>query len=537
MSGIYERPSPSRVSQDLQGRSRARLAGMSDDAVQAYLADAVYLERKRFHAQRHSDPASAEEVEAIEAAARATHQGRHEQERAILALVDTYAHEIHNVFSQRAYKVATRVIPSALSRLLTSTSPRGLVRRGAFDPDQRLIIETAAGDDGAALRALARDHTLIFAPTHVSNLDSPLIGYALDRLGLPPAIYGAGLNLFGNPVMGFFMSRLGAYTVDRRKQHRLYKDVLKDYSVDSLGRRCHSLFFPGGTRCRSGRVEDRVKKGLLGTGIIAWQEGLERGRPQPEVLVVPLTLSFSLVLEAETLIEDSLEEEGKRRYIITDDEFSEPRRVASFARQVLELDDAIVLRFGVPLDLLGNPVDLQGRSLGKDGAVLDRRAYVTDANGQVVRDEQRDHVYTDILSQRLVEAWHRDSTVLATHVASFAAGRLLRRAHPRLPTAQLVLLPPAERPVSRPDLLQAITALLGELDDMVAAGRIRTRLPGAGAEPAARASAVLDEALSRFKGFHSRRTLEDRGGSIGLDPRLLLYYSHRMHGYGLPGEM
>ncbi|MCK6576423.1 1-acyl-sn-glycerol-3-phosphate acyltransferase, partial [Myxococcota bacterium] len=188
----------------------------------------------------------------------------------------------------------------------------------------RLIIETAAGDDGAALRALAREHTLIFAPTHVSNLDSPLIGYALDRLGLPPAIYGAGLNLFSSPVMGFFMSRLGAYTVDRRKQHRLYKDVLKDYSIDSLGRRCHSLFFPGGTRCRSGRVEDRVKKGLLGTGIIAWQEGLLQGRPHPEVLVVPVTLSFSLVLEAETLIEDSLEEEGKRRYIITDDEFSEP---------------------------------------------------------------------------------------------------------------------------------------------------------------------------------------------------------------------
>ncbi|MCK6505405.1 1-acyl-sn-glycerol-3-phosphate acyltransferase [Myxococcota bacterium] len=537
MSGIYDRPSPSQVSRVLQDRCRARMAGMPDDAVQAYLADAVYLERKRFHAGRHSDPAPPAEIEAIEAAARATHQGRGDQERAVLALVDAYAHEIHNVFSQRTYKVATRVIPSALSRLLTSTSPRELVRRGAFDPDQRLIIETAAGDDGAALRALAREHTLIFAPTHVSNLDSPLIGYALDRLGLPPAIYGAGLNLFSSPVMGFFMSRLGAYTVDRRKQHRLYKDVLKDYSIDSLGRRCHSLFFPGGTRCRSGRVEDRVKKGLLGTGIIAWQEGLLQGRPHPEVLVVPVTLSFSLVLEAETLIEDSLEEEGKRRYIITDDEFSEPRTVATFARQVLELDDAIVLRFGAPLDLLGNPVDPLGRSLDKDGLVLDRRAYVTDAQGRVARDDQRDHVYTDILSRRLVDAWHRDSTALSTHVACFAAGRLLRRAHPRRPTAELVLLPPAERPVARADLLAAIAELLAELDAMVAAGRIRTRLPGGTGDPQARATAVLDEALRRFRGFHSRRTLEDRGGSVGLDPRLVLYYGHRLHGYGLQGEM
>ena len=536
MSGIHDRLPPETVSRALQGRMRARVDGMSDDALHGYLADTVYLERKRFHAQRHSDPASPDEVAAIEDAARATHQGRADQERAVMALVDRYVHEIHNVFSQRTYRVATRLIPSALARLLTATRPRELLK-GDFDPDHRLIIETAAGDDGAALRALAQRHTLLFAPTHVSNLDSPLIGYALDRLGLPPAIYGAGLNLFGNPVMGYFMSRLGAYTVDRRKQHRLYKDVLKDYSVDSLGRGCHSLFFPGGTRCRSGRVEDKVKKGLLGTGILAWQEGLEQGRPRPEVLVVPLALSYSLVLEAETLIEDSLEEEGKRRYIITDDEFSEPRTVASFARQLLDLDDAVVLRFGAPLDLLGNPVDAQGRSLDREGGVIDRRGYVCSPEGTVQRDAQRDHVYTEVLARRLVEAWHRDSTVLSTHVASFAAGRLLRRAHPRLPTAQLVLLPPSERPVDRAALQAAIGELLVELDQMVAEGRIRTRLPGAGADPQARAKAVLDEALTRFRGFHSRRTLEDRGGQMGLDPRLLLYYSHRLHDYGLSGQM
>lgn len=532
MPGILDRPTSEQIAQALQTRMRARMRSMSDAALLAYLADTVYLERKRFHEQRRSDPASPDETARIEACARATRGPRTEQEQAILRLVEAYVGEIHNRFSQRTYRVATTVIPGALSRLLTSTSPRQLVA-GEFDPDQRVIIETAAGDDGAALRHLARTHTLLFAPTHLSNMDSPLIGYALDRLGLPPAIYGAGLNLFSNPVMGFFMRRLGAYTVDRRKRNRIYKDVLKDYSADSLGRRCHSLFFPGGTRCRSGRVEGSVKKGLLGTGIIAWQEGLQAGRPHPEILVVPVALSYSLVLEAETLIEDSLEEEGRRRYIITDDEFSEPRTVATFARQLLDLDDAVVLRFGAPMDLLGNPVDQDGQSLDSTGHPFDRRAYVTDVEGKVQLDEQRDHVYTEILARQLVEAWHRDNTILSTHLASFAAGRLLRQANPRLSTTELVLLPTEERTVPRATLLQAVRELLAEVRALEAAGRIRTRLPRGRDE----AEAILDEAIGRFRGFHSRRAIEARGDTLGLDPRLLLYYSHRLHRYGLAGEM
>ena len=42
------------------------------------------------------------------------------------------------------------------------------------------------------------------------------------------------------------------------------------------------------------------------------------------MFIVPATLSFQLVLEAETLIDDFLKEVGKSRYIITDDEFASP---------------------------------------------------------------------------------------------------------------------------------------------------------------------------------------------------------------------
>lgn len=524
-AAIFEAPSSEAVAAELRRRISAELTGRSDETVQGLLADAVYQERRRFQQTRGElGPEDRAEAAAIEEAARASHGGRADWERAIYSLVERYGHEIHNRFSQRTYRFATRVLPAALTRLLTAVEPRELVEAD-FDPASRIKVHGPT----EAIARLAQTHTLILAPTHVSNLDSPLLGYALYAAGLPPFLYGAGLNLFENPVMAAFMSRLGAYTVDRRKKHSLYKDVLKAYSVDALGRRNHSLFFPGGTRSRSGLVEKKLKKGLLGTGISAWQEGVELGRPNPEILVVPCTLSMALVLEAETLIEDALAEEGRARYIITDDEFSQPRTVAHFARRVLNLDAAVHVRFGQPMDLLGNPVDDEGRSLDRSGLVIDRRAYVTDSRGNVVRDEQRDHVYTEILAQNLIKAWHRDNTVQSTHVAAFAAWNLLRALHPRMDTWRLCLTSPDERRLDRRRLLEAIDRLLRVIRARVAAGTLHEALGEGGAE------AQLDRAITTFSTFHTRPALEPRGAEVLVDPRLALYYGNRLVGYALEG--
>ena len=330
--------------------------------------------------------------------------------------------------------------------------------------------------------------------------------------------------------MAFFMSRLGAYTVDRRKNHGLYKDTLKDYSVEALGRGMHSLFFPGGTRSRSGRVESRLKKGLLGTAITAWQEGLAEQRPSSEILVVPCTLSFALVLEAETLIEDALAEAGRSRYIISDDEFSEPRTVASFARRVLNLDASTYVRFGQPLDLLGNPVDDDGQSLGPDGEVIDRRAYVTDREGAVVWDEQRDRVYTARLAERIAAAYRRDNIALSTHLTGFVGWELLKQRFPRLDTFQLAVLQRDERRVPRATYLAALERVRAALEAQVEAGVLRSELPGD-------AEAVLADALARFGGYHKRRALQVVGEAVEIGPKLSLYYGNRLRGYGLEEEV
>ncbi len=502
------------MSAALVRRLDERLRGTPDAVAADVLADTVFLERKRLEASRDEPP---EYEQTLDAAARAIAVGsRAAVDASLRSLTDRYAREIHNPFSPQTYHVATRVLPLLLTRLLSASRARDLVL-GDTDPSARIRLSGPLDQ----IRALAKDRTLILAPTHVSNLDSPLIGYALYAAGLPPFAYGAGLNLFSNPAMAWFMRRLGAYTVDRRKRNRLYKEVLKDYSVELLRRRCHSLFFPGGTRSRSGRLERRLKKGLLGTGLQAWQESLEEGRADGDVFVVPCTLSVGLVLEAETLIADSLAEEGKQRFIINDDEFSEPRTVLTFLRQLLRLDAAVHVRFGAPMDVAGNVVDDAGRSLDPAGRPVDRLGYVREA-GRVVRDAQRDQVYTERVAERLADAYARDFVVQSTHLACWAAWRALRAARPGLDTWRLLRLRAGERAVARSAVVEAI-------------GRARAAL---GAQPTALPAtddAALDEALARFASFHRVRAVAAAAdGRISLDPQLALYYANRLDGYALP---
>ena len=82
-------------------------------------------------------------------------------------------------------------------------------------------------------------------------------------------MYGAGMVLFNMSIFSYFMDSLGAYKVDRRKKHLLYLETLKTYSTESLVRGCHSLFYPGGTRSRSGSINQNLKLGLLSSAFEA----------------------------------------------------------------------------------------------------------------------------------------------------------------------------------------------------------------------------------------------------------------------------
>src|SRR5215468_130741 len=333
--------------------AEARAGG--DASLEYVLNDVAYCEIRRLEAFGAGDAAV---QRWRDLSRRLLTMAEPDKEEELRGLVHHYGRDVVGNFDPRVYRFATGVAPPLLGFVF---SPVGSLREGMAairSLDARILADGALD----VVRACAERGTLVVTPTHSSNMDSPAIGLALVRAGLPPTTYGAGKNLFTNPFISFFMHNLGAYRVDRRLGNGIYKDVLKTYSQVLLERGYHSLFFPGGTRSRSGAVEKKLKLGLLSTALAAYQKKLEEGQPQRRIYVVPATINYAITLEAETLIDDFLAEEGKHRYIIEDDEFSRLGRIVDFSRRIMSLQGSLVIRYGAPIDVFGNAVDERGDS-------------------------------------------------------------------------------------------------------------------------------------------------------------------------------
>jgi glycerol-3-phosphate O-acyltransferase len=485
------------------------------------LNEAAYLETRRLH-KSHSP-------ELAEWRYLASHLGRMsdgELRDKLRVYAERYAWDVAGNFDGRVYKFASKAMAPLLGALM---SPRATLRNigQSFDLtalDGRILVQGPREH----IRKLSEIGTIIFTPTHLSNLDSVVFGFAIERAGLPPAVYGAGKNLFTNPVLSYFMHNLGAYRVDRRLRHSLYKDVLKTYSTVMLEHGYHSLFFPGGTRSRSGGVERKLKLGLAGTGIEAFVRTTTKGRTQP-VFFVPATINYLLTLEAETLIDDFLQEEGKARYIIEDDESTRVSRVAAFMNKLLGLDAACVIRFSRPLDCFGNFVDDEGRSHDNRGRIVDAKTYVTGRNGSAAMDPVRDAEYTRELGDRIVDAFKRDTVVMSTHLVAACAFERLRRA---VGKADLfaVLRHRDDVAVSRAELAEDVDVLLARVSVLEDQGEIVVAPTLRGK----RGDAILDDALRAFAGYHTQEVLAPRGSELVLrDTRLLFYYQNRLAAHGL----
>ncbi len=497
---------------------------------QELIEDSIYFERRRLKEDRGSPAQSADQQfwEGIQSSLR--HSSEHDQRQLLRKSLRYYANEVSGNFDPRVYEIATRAMPPALGLLLNAVSPLRLVQN--FPQMPQLEDSVVIKGEVEHLRQLHELGTVILVPTHISNLDSIIIGFALYRMGLPPFIYGAGLNLFTNPLISFFMRNLGAYTVDRKKRDPLYKDVLKEYATLTLENSYDNLFFPGGTRSRSGAIETKLKKGLLGTGLAAYINNLKKGSKQPNIYIVPCTLNFQLVLEAETLIDDFLKEVGKSRYIIDDDEFSRPKRVVEFMTQLMSLDSKIHVVVSRGLDPFGNPVDDAGQSLDPCGRHIDISRYVL-RDGEPDHLYDRDSEYTAEVAKGISRAFLKDNVVESTHVTARALFNLLRRHNPE--TSLLRLLRTGGRDDDLPlrELYQEADRLIDYLRSQDQSGRIHLG-------PTANLSAedVVSDALAHFSIYHTRPAAKRRGDRVvASDRNLLLFYQNRLEGYGCSGDL
>lgn len=501
---------------EVVAREYARKAA-TETGLELALNDAAFNEIARLEARRQ-DPALDRWRDLYRTLGR---KPLAEKQALLKGLLEEAALDIVGNFDPRVYDFATRVMPYGLSYVMRPQ------HRGP-NLTSRLAERIQATGHVDTLRRLAQKGTVVLVPTHSSNLDSVVLGYVLYELGLPPFTYGAGKNLFTNFLLSFFMNNLGAYKVDRRLTYALYKDVLKTYSTVLLERGYHSLFFPGGGRSRSNAVESRLKLGLLGTGLAAYINNLKAGKPNPEVYVVPATLNYHLVLEAETLIDDQLQKVGKSRYIIEDDESAQARRIWDFVRQMGKLDTTMVVQFAEPLDPFGNRVDEQGVSRDMRGRAIDLRTYV-EVEGAPEHRAQRDAEYTRELAASIVESYRRNTVVLATPLVAFALFELAKQRHPHLDLFQLLRLPD-DTALPRAEVYAAVDRLRASLQAMAERGAL---LLG---QDVMRLSteALVDKALSIFGMYHTRPLALREGGAIRLvDLKVLLYYHNRLTGYGL----
>ncbi|MBL8945041.1 MAG: 1-acyl-sn-glycerol-3-phosphate acyltransferase [Myxococcales bacterium] len=494
----------------------------SDEDIELCLNDAAYNEIRRHEAR--TDEGAKNRLEywrgIVRRLSRMSSEGRQETLRECATKM---AYDVAGNFDPRVYKFAAKAVPGLLTAVMNPSS----VMRSLLDSGARLDELVAAQGPIEKLRNLQRKGTIVLAPTHCSNLDSIAIAWVLLREGLSPVVYGAGKNLFSNPIISFFMHNLGAYRVDRRIKATLYKDVLKSYSSVMIERGYHSLFFPGGTRSRSGAIERRLKLGLAGSGIDAFSRNHSRGIKRP-VYFVPATINYALVLEAETLIDDHLKEAGRHRYIIEDDEFSRVERWISFFSRFRALESACVIRFGEPMDPFGNRVDDEGRSLAPDGRTIDPMTYVT-RRGQAVVDHARDAAYTRELGESIAHSYGVETVAMPTQLLAHVIFRRMVRATPGLDLfARLrhrgdIAIPVEELAA---DLGNTRDALLG----LEQRGRIHVDALLRRESP----MRILERCLATWDGYHLRPVAKIVSGSVlAEDPNLLLYYANRLRGFAV----
>ncbi len=512
-----------------------RLQRKPNDEISDIIAKTIYLERIRIKEEPWKvDPPGDNgfwkrirkklvkgSLDKDEAQAQATNQ------ELLKEIISRYTEEIVGTFNIGTYQFARRFLTVFFNRLLNTAANRNFKRIWSrkHSLSEALIIKGEVEN----IRSLMKKGTVVLVPTHHSNLDSVLIGYAMDTIaGLPHFYYGAGLNLYNTGYTAYFMNRLGAYRVDRRKKNPIYLEALKMNSRLAIERGTNSLFFPGGTRSRSGSLETKLKMGLLGTAVEA-QRTMSAKKNGNKVFIVPLIVSYHFVLEAKYLIENHLRIIGKENYIGSPDDSYSRRKILKFIWKLFSHSSHSIMSFGKPMDVLGNFVDKEGTSFDRSGNEVAIEDYFV-SDGVVKPDLQREMEYTKILADRIVERFHKENIVLSSHLVAFAVFNMLRKQNSKLDLFGILRLPPEDFVFPFAKVVAGVEDLRVHLKGMEEKGQIKLS-----DELQWPAEELVRDGVKHLGQYHTKVPLkfDKEGDLISQDFKVLFFYHNRLENYHL----
>jgi len=439
-----------------------------------------------------------------------------------------YAEEIHGNFNKFLVSFLHWIAPILLNFMLNSFSVIQFFKnfRGSGESKNRVI----AHGNVELVKRLEKFGALVIVPTHVSNFDSIVLAHMLYRAGLNPPLWGAGLNLFKGFTIRRIMNNIGCYKIDRRKKNRIYIETLKQYSTYQLEQGYNTIFYPGGTRSRSGEIEQDLKLGLLSTVVAAFINNIKNGKMRSNIYVVPVTISYTVVPEAETLALDHFFGEDKRKQILK----RISRKATLLGRTLkkvwnnIKQDNPIYLTLGDPMDPFGNNVNYEGVAEDKYGIPINVADIIKDKNGNFIDEEEIKEEYTKILSKKIAEDFYKINIVLPSQVFLFAIVSYLKEENPGKTDDEIVMLPPMDNTINN-------AALKEEIEDIIKMVKSKAETEGFKLHPWIEREDV--ERIFRYgvriytSGYAARPIIKKGDSIIPAKIATIFYYSSRLRCY------
>ena len=508
----------------------------SSHALMKYLEDTVYKEKRRiiknpWRVDPKDDKVYWEDMQRRLTVLSHKTGDAHRQavEQLLRRLMQRYLNEIGIRFRRGAFQFVRRLSVAYFIRLLSGMH----VGRPRSPISWKVVSEKVkVYGDIEKVRALAKQGTVVVLPSHQSNFDPLLVGFVLYFLGFPPFMYGAGLNLFNVKFTAYCLRSVGAYTIDRRKTNFVYLETIMGYTREAIKHGCNIIFFPGGTRSRSGGIEKRLKMGLLSALISSQREVLQEGGTKKKIFVVPIVLSYHFIFEAASLIKEYLQKEGQEKYYLEKEDASASLKLLRFITKLFTKDSKMVFSICPPTDVLGNEINDKGESIGNHGKVLDIAEYFSDISAdKVTENKQRESHYARLLGQCVTGKYHKYYHVLSSHVVAFVLFEMIRKKHPRLDLYSILRLQEEETTIPYADFVLVTGTVRDKILSKAKKGQLR-----ADDVLTQTVDCLVEEGISQCGLYHALRPIKRRkkqGSVVTQDITLLYYYHNRLSGYDL----